>query len=74
MYDDILQQHALVMICPFPNTTDMNALRLIGKYFASTLSYIGILNAFLKNSFETVTEGAKLFCLFYSISFLSLRN
>lgn len=46
MYDDILQQHALVMICPFPNTTDMNALRLIGKYFASTLSYTGILNAF----------------------------
>lgn len=67
MYD-ILQEHPLVMICPFPNTTDMNALRLGRKYFASTRSYIGILNAFFKNSFEALTEEANLICLFYFLS------
>lgn len=67
MYD-ILQEHPLVMICPFPNTTDMNALRLVRKYFASTLSYIGILNAFLKIVLKLLTEGTNLICLFYFLS------
>lgn len=58
----ILQQRAPVMMYPFPSTTDMNALRLMRKCFATTVSYIGILNGF-QNIFETVTEAAKLMSL-----------
>jgi len=45
MYD-FLHQHVPMVVCPFLNITDINAL--IRKYFASTLSYTGILNAFLQ--------------------------
>lgn len=43
----VLQQYApVIIIYPFPSTTDSNALRLMRKCFATAISYIGILNGF----------------------------